>query len=411
MRNGFTLIELLVVIVIIAILAAILFPVFTRAREKAYQTTCLSNQRQIATASLIYAQDHDEIFPGTANANSSTVNTIWNDLNMPLQVLVCPSEQKYPNGYGFNGNVTGQPLGNLSDPTIIALTADTQAGSLNMLYSPSDLSRRHAGGTIISYADGHAGFTNVSPMIVTAPVMHDLTVWLRADKGIVTGTASGLPDVARWVDQSGNGNDAVATGWDHTGCVPPQYNPKNTVLNGQPTITNTGNTWQMLISPLKWPAGATSATVLLATGTPYMYGAFVTDNRTVGTSWGQWGTVYQTVFATGAYTGLLPPGCVSGNGTSPNGSTYMNNDVAPTGPPYLYEITSNPDTGWTLTCNAVTCATSSAQNWLTPPQLNVCGDTNCGGAMPVGEILVYSTELNAQDLTTSEEYLQGKYGL
>jgi prepilin-type N-terminal cleavage/methylation domain-containing protein/prepilin-type processing-associated H-X9-DG protein len=59
-RAGFTLIELLVVIAIIAILAAILFPVFAQAREKARQTACLSNEKQIGTAMLMYAQDYDE---------------------------------------------------------------------------------------------------------------------------------------------------------------------------------------------------------------------------------------------------------------------------------------------------------------------------------------------------------------
>src|SRR5512133_889693 len=59
-RTGFTLIELLVVIAIIAILAAILFPVFAKAREKARQSSCLSNCRQLALACLSYAQDFDE---------------------------------------------------------------------------------------------------------------------------------------------------------------------------------------------------------------------------------------------------------------------------------------------------------------------------------------------------------------
>src|SRR5438128_7686347 len=61
-RKGFTLIELLVVIAIIAILAAILFPVFAQARDKARQAACLSNAKQIGTAEMMYVQDYDEKF-------------------------------------------------------------------------------------------------------------------------------------------------------------------------------------------------------------------------------------------------------------------------------------------------------------------------------------------------------------
>src|SRR5436190_4127132 len=61
--NAFTLIELLVVIAIIAILAAILFPVFAQAREKARQATCISNLKQISMAMIMYVNDYDEKFP------------------------------------------------------------------------------------------------------------------------------------------------------------------------------------------------------------------------------------------------------------------------------------------------------------------------------------------------------------
>jgi len=72
MRRGFTLIELLVVIAILAILAAILFPVFAHAREKARQTSCLSNLKQLATATQMYLQDYDSIFPSQSSAYVQT---------------------------------------------------------------------------------------------------------------------------------------------------------------------------------------------------------------------------------------------------------------------------------------------------------------------------------------------------
>ena len=78
-RRGFTLIELLVVIAIIAILAAILFPVFARAREQARKATCMSNLKQIALATLQYVQDYDEMFPGSDSKSAMIPSSYgWN---------------------------------------------------------------------------------------------------------------------------------------------------------------------------------------------------------------------------------------------------------------------------------------------------------------------------------------------
>lgn len=94
--RGFTLIELLVVIAIIAILAAILFPVFAKAREKARQSSCLSNLRQLGTGFMMYAQDYDEMM---MNGHYSFTQTngylFWFERVLPYvkntQIFSCPS--------------------------------------------------------------------------------------------------------------------------------------------------------------------------------------------------------------------------------------------------------------------------------------------------------------------------------
>ena len=108
MRKGFTLIELLVVIAIIAILAAILFPVFARAREKARQTACLNNVKQITLGVMMYVQDYDETLCHYWDRQRLLG---WNNFIDPYiknaQVWMCPSfnEAGYSLSYGANTDV------------------------------------------------------------------------------------------------------------------------------------------------------------------------------------------------------------------------------------------------------------------------------------------------------------------
>jgi prepilin-type N-terminal cleavage/methylation domain-containing protein len=136
--KGFTLIELLVVIAIISILAAILFPVFARARENARRASCMSNLKQIGLGIMMYVQDYDEKYPtnlvGTKSDDSSYISRTdktypsgnflvsdgsgsghyltWMDLIYPytksVQIFICPSAQYIDRpSYGYNAFLTG----------------------------------------------------------------------------------------------------------------------------------------------------------------------------------------------------------------------------------------------------------------------------------------------------------------
>ncbi len=124
-RRGFTLIELLVVIAIIAILAAILFPVFAKAREKARQSSCASNLKQLGLAALQYAQDYDErmMYRFWRDPSGFALNWVTGFL-MPYtknnQIYMCPSTRN--NSYGYNQsylNATALALINQPSATVM----------------------------------------------------------------------------------------------------------------------------------------------------------------------------------------------------------------------------------------------------------------------------------------------------
>jgi prepilin-type N-terminal cleavage/methylation domain-containing protein len=99
---GFTLIELLVVIAIIAILAAILFPVFAQAREQARKTTCMSNMKQLSLATLQYIQDYDEMFPGSNEKSAQIPSSMgWDPKCDPKQPDGSP--KCYYGALNYNG--------------------------------------------------------------------------------------------------------------------------------------------------------------------------------------------------------------------------------------------------------------------------------------------------------------------
>lgn len=204
-RSGFTLIELLVVIAIISILAAILFPVFAKAREKARTASCQSNLKQLSTAMLMYVQDYDEVHP-YASAGNNTWPRLIHPYTQNLQVYLCPSADdsgiQNPNddpdvvtgnsyaynvirsnewitsgwdnagktGYRQNGASSTDPvaLAEIEDPATTLMFADGQEDGNNTLYiiwkedhtdhgvtGDIRVSDRHNDGFNAAFGDGH----------------------------------------------------------------------------------------------------------------------------------------------------------------------------------------------------------------------------------------------------------------
>ncbi len=150
-RAGFTLIELLVVVAIIAILAAILFPVFGRARENARRSACQSNLKQIGLGMLQYSQDYDEIMPRWGNYTATNLMANLLDPYMKVQntastdkqaVWRCPSSQGtdpnnplgVSNSYGYNYLI----LGNVTPSTNPFLAAHSTPAPLASLQAPAE---------------------------------------------------------------------------------------------------------------------------------------------------------------------------------------------------------------------------------------------------------------------------------
>ncbi|MHB8993998.1 MAG: DUF1559 family PulG-like putative transporter [Armatimonadota bacterium] len=182
MKRGFTLIELLVVIAIIAILAAILFPVFAKAREKARQSSCLSNVKQLGLGLLSYAQDHDEMLPAFSYGGIK-----WDGLIQPYvkntQIFRCPSASTLTLAYGWNYNLLGYPaspyvaaksLGTIDKPaeTLWGMDVDNTVPLCLRYYAAYAPSKRHNDGSNVGFIDGHAKWFSYSSLYTPSCVLY-----------------------------------------------------------------------------------------------------------------------------------------------------------------------------------------------------------------------------------------------
>ncbi len=420
MRKGFTLIELLVVIAIIAILAAILFPVFAKAREKARQTSCINNQKQITTAALMYAQDHDELLP--------TADTFWGALSIDRGVLKCPTKSRLANGYVYANRVAGKALGELPSPETTAVTGDGATTTIQpanntfdatydgVAYLAADYDAgRHGGKMIASFLDGHQELLSAAPgasglplkAALYPPVTNNLVLWLYAD------TVSAA-SVTNWSDYSGSGNDAsVATGCSAPSLSAALINGHNAVsFNGVNTTGNalTGNGAQM-----------NGLDVLIAgrvrTGAQANAGVFIMNNSAAGVDYG-----------TGETSIIWSSGFVSNNPSGADGRWHGNipgtiaNATLAVNAWHVYGFTADgsaASANITMRDKGTTFASGTAAGNLSN-NLNKymigcrmsAGGTSANWCLcDVAEILVYKAALAAGDRQSVENYLRARYGL
>ncbi len=176
-HRGFTLIELLVVIAIIAILAAILFPVFAKAREKARQSSCLSNVRQLAVAVLMYAEDYSGTLP-VAVACKPDFSYCWATMELlepyvnNRQIWLCPDDPEgaidlsaFPGlhrySYGWNKAVFAYKVPGLPQGDVLSLTAIPRPTETTAFWDGHQVGmavltcHRHSDGADVSFLDGH----------------------------------------------------------------------------------------------------------------------------------------------------------------------------------------------------------------------------------------------------------------
>lgn len=185
-KNGFTLIELLMVMAIIAILSGMLLPAIHKTREKGRQANCISNQRQLAVAAVLYANDWNSQLPGSLVFNSAYYNSYFEEETFSLEssahalgsigeycrntlaVMQCPSSHSNIS-YGLNQGIAGERLNAIINPSITMFIIDSESEQFSTYTDPDDgneyieaVTFRHntsndnlTGIAIASYVDGH----------------------------------------------------------------------------------------------------------------------------------------------------------------------------------------------------------------------------------------------------------------
>jgi len=266
-NSGFTLIELLVVIAIIAILAAILFPVFSKAREKARQASCLSNEKQILLGIMMYEEDYDELFPycypsdpistnGPVFGPYNSATTIIDPYVKSTKIYTCPSAAPHSGAwadgvvnpdnlhityqlnanlggyeftyvsagsytYGWTSPVSESSITHISNTIAMVETEDYGSewwgcSGRSVWTGQQSAYQRHNGGNNLGFCDGHAKWvigTNWEATAAGGQGSPNYRSWSDGEFTCPAWDATFAPSYA-WVTASGNASTAAQNAYN-----------------------------------------------------------------------------------------------------------------------------------------------------------------------------------------------------
>jgi len=283
-RKAFTLIELLVVIAIIAILAAILFPVFARARENARRSSCQSNEKQIALGFKQYIQDNNERYPASGGWNTAIL-----DYTKSEAILKCPSAAGAGTyDYSYNSLMSGNNENKVNNTASTILVAEATRSGGATAASSASASSRHFDGSNYAFVDGHVKWIKgvVSAAAVTGDTPTFFVPLSAADSSNLTQAAEEAPLNSKvatfsWFTTNGTNDTGADT----------------TCRKSNPCTVNNGG----VNAEIK---------VTIKDTTPYANGVRASENITGVMSYeagGPWKNIYDTDFA-----GTSGPHAISG---------------------------------------------------------------------------------------------------